>query len=882
MATLFKNFRGNSSAERELAEEMRSVLRDIQHERSRCEALVESAQHSLLRTQELGEPITAAADKMEAVAGRLTGLEQRLAAVERLAGFFQDLDDRAARLDKSQRQVEKRIGRASEESQGTLTRVEELAGKLDLATGLKEQLDAFLKLDSPFQQLRGEADQLRGQLNGTTEQFTRIKEQHGQVMDAHRLAFSKIQSFDERHQELARALQDKERRLSGMEQAIRALDGVHQSVDDAKRKLDTLKALGDYVAQRTSALESQREVVDRAISRAEHLDDAMRRLDDGLRKQQENVHALEGLREQVTAVQALHELVVEQARKVEQHRADTGETLQSTRAELAAVRDETKHAVERLYFEASGLDTISQRVADVRGALSDFETRFAGLDESKQAVDSLHLQLAELTDQLESLSAAVGHLHGEAGRTQTLRKDLDAALACARDAGERIARIEEARPALELALKDVAQLQSTHTLAKEALEQTRVAAAEISRVREEQSETRSWLAGVEAAAMALRERVDDLRKFAPNVELVQKQVQRVNESMAAIESRRDFVEDMHRRLADLGSLGATLDERGRELHVRMEAAERRFVDLAARAEEAERVGHVIGGVSSGLEAAERDVGEITRNVAALENRCETLDALAERTRSLREEIEQRQHALEQAAQDLERAGTLRQEAAASAQELEERTKRLTSALGSADRMAGRVETLAAQIQERADGLQAVDTRLDQFEERLSKWELVEQEISRSLDQLSARQRTVESLQADIDRMVVLAEKTMADVRAITSAQREIEEGRSLLDAVLAQLRELGETTSALDERKRQLGQAEVRLAQSEALLIDVRSGLGVLQGQKIIVDQAIEKAGSLQFLLKQAESMIEGLREERDITTRVRVAVASANGDGQS
>jgi hypothetical protein len=55
----------------------------------------------------------------------------------------------------------------------------------------------------------------------------------------------------------------------------------------------------------------------------------------------------------------------------------------------------------------------------------------------------------------------------------------------------------------------------------------------------------------------------------------------------------------------------------------------------------------------------------------------------------------------------------------------------------------------------------------------------------------------------------------------------------------------------------------------------VRSSLEALQGQKVIVDQAVEKAGALRFLLKQAEGMIEGLREERDMTARVRAAVAS-------
>jgi hypothetical protein len=66
------------------------------------------------------------------------------------------------------------------------------------------------------------------------------------------------------------------------------------------------------------------------------------------------------------------------------------------------------------------------------------------------------------------------------------------------------------------------------------------------------------------------------------------------------------------------------------------------------------------------------------------------------------------------------------------------------------------------------------------------------------------------------------------------------------------------------------------------LLIDVRSSLETLRGQKVIVDQAVEKAGALRFLLKQAETAIEDLREERDMTARVKAAVDAERGESGS
>ena len=69
-------------------------------------------------------------------------------------------------------------------------------------------------------------------------------------------------------------------------------------------------------------------------------------------------------------------------------------------------------------------------------------------------------------------------------------------------------------------------------------------------------------------------------------------------------------------------------------------------------------------------------------------------------------------------------------------------------------------------------------------------------------------------------------------------------------------------------------QAEERLARAEALIVDIRSSLEALEEQRAIVDQAVEKAGALQFLLKQSEAAIEALREERRMGGRIRAAVS--------
>jgi chromosome segregation ATPase len=252
-------------------------------------------------------------------------------------------------------------------------------------------------------------------------------------------------------------------------------------------------------------------------------------------------------------------------------------------------------------------------------------------------------------------------------------------------------------------------------------------------------------------------------------------------------------------------------------------------------------------------------------------------------RALREELDQRQHALEESARDLQRVSELRREAAAAVQQLEERSAQLAGSLDSAGRQTTQVDALCTDLEGRAQVLRAVETRVGHFEEKLTTFERMERDIARSLEHISSRQGTVEALQADLDRMFKLAEKTAADVRTITKANRRIEESRELLDEVMGRLQEVRDTKTLLEQRKRQMTQAEERLARAESLLIEIRSSLELLQGQKVMVDHAVEKAGTLRFLLKQAEATIDELRDERNVAARLRALTeASVDEEGEA
>lgn len=875
MAPFLKTLLGNGVNLDELPDALRAILAEMQQERTSFENLVARLQH-------LAQPIARAEQNISELGTRFGALEQRLSAFEKIASYVQGLTDKADDLAKNHRRTETRVTHTAEDAERVRSQLEEIAHKAEMALCLKDDLAQFLDMEDPFRQLRAEADDVAGTVRGLFEEVSRLRTQHEQVVRGQQEATAHLSAYETQRTGLGRALEDKERRIAKLEDTLKELSELAGGVQDTKRELGTLKALTDYVTQKAAALEQQRDAVERAIDRADALDGLMRQVDAGLRQQQEHANALAELQARIGEVKRVQAQVAQRSQEIATQQREIDEQQAAMRQELGGLRDEARRTVDRFAFEKQGIDAVSQRIVDLRNGLADFEQRFRSLQESSQDVGAVQAQAESLKAEVDTLKADLAGLEGEAKKARVLRRELSDMDSLMVDARDRVGRIEEVRPALEAALRDFESLHGSHAMVKDALEQVRVAHNDISRMRDAQGETRTWLAGVQQSLEALRDQVSGVNKMRPAIDFAEKQILRVNEAISAIDARKEFVKAMHQRLTDLAALGGTLDERSQGLVNRMESAEQQFAALSAHADEAERLGRTISGVVAAVEDAERSVADVTRSVTAIEGRCGHVEGLAERMGILREEVEQRQRALEEGAKDLERASNLRQEAAAAAQELDARLKQLSSALSSADQQAVRLGSVSSQLEDRANALQSVEQRMGHFEERLTTWELAEREIEHALEQISGRQATVDALQVEIDRLAEVAERTASDVRTITHAHQEVEETRGLLNDVLGRLHEVATASGALDDRRRQMEQAEQRLARAEALLIDIRSSLEALQTQKVIVDHAVEKAGSLKVLLKQSEALIETLREEREVSSRLRSALAELKEDEDS
>jgi hypothetical protein len=83
----------------------------------------------------------------------------------------------------------------------------------------------------------------------------------------------------------------------------------------------------------------------------------------------------------------------------------------------------------------------------------------------------------------------------------------------------------------------------------------------------------------------------------------------------------------------------------------------------------------------------------------------------------------------------------------------------------------------------------------------------------------------------------------------------------------------------VDRKKTEIGDAEERMARLDALLSDIQGSLETVRSQKAVVDAVLERAGQLSFQAKEAEALIDALRQERDVAVRVLEAVRDVRAE---
>jgi len=848
--------------------------------RAALEALVERAERAAEALKSF-ESTAERAERFAALEKRIVELEGQLARTEDAAREMAAIRSGFAEQSAAQERAGAEITAASAEAARISASMGDLAGKIDRVLQLTEHMDRVDEVSAKLSSMHNDAASVRSQVRDLTENVARLRTVHEDVTRAHKHATIRLDGIDQRHQTTANKMDVLERRAKSADEALESLLRLSSGIPDVQHQLGVLKATSDQVFQKSAALETHREMLERALGQSAQVASLNAELNAAFRGQEEQSRALATIESKVADLQALHATVVARSAEISAQQQQLDAAERDAARELATLREEMRASTDRFEFENRSLDATSERIAELRGIVGECEARVAGLDRTAQIVSETETRSQALASQVTHLTGDINRISGQAERLRAVRDDVGTLDDKLRGLVERTDRVETMRPTIDEVARELATLNGAREMVRDGLEQVRIATTEMARLRETHTQTSTWLNEADERVRSMWGRVDELERARPSVDALRRDVERVNASIAAIDQRASSLDDLQTRFSAMETTVAQLDERGAGLRSRMDAAETRFVDLGRQAGEAERVTMTIAGVTAAVDAAERRMEPMGASIDSLEERTQRLDALGERMRVLGQEIDQRQSALEKATEHLTRASDERRQAADMARQLEELTRAMATHLNDAESRSERLAETAHQLEERAAGLGDVDRRMTHLEELLRRCDAAQASATQALDQIVGRQATVDAVEAQVKRVFSVAERTATDVRDIESARRDIESARALLDDMKERLKSTTEAMNDFEERKRQIEKLEQRLARAEALSRDVRSTVQLISGQRSVIDQVLERSGMLSVQAKQAEGLIEALRAQCLLATTMHDAIRTQRPSGE-
>ncbi len=841
----------------------------------------------------LRSPVEAVAEAKKAVR-ELTGPKGAVATlraeIDRLEERLSNTETRAKKLSELEAVVDSVAQRSGEfsEAEGKITasledgaqRVRELDDKVGEIRELlgsvaiaRQEMNELAGATGTVSKLRSQTVELRQQFLEYSQDTAQVREDQSGLRQSQEEVISRYDSTRAQVEKLTESVDGAATRIATVEDTMRDLSQADELSIRTERHLNALKALSDHVTRKMAALELQGEMVDRTEMQARNVANLQIELQAKLQQASVQVKEIKKVHGNIDSLRALNSEVADRTAGVRADQARIQKENEALRTLVSRLHEEARRSVTRFQHESRGLETVSQRIIDLRAGLTDFESRFHTLDGSVHRINETADRADHLSVQLTTLTSGITQLSEQAEHVEGMRGGIERAESSAIEIAQRLERLEALQEDVSEAVRDLNTLRRSREEVRDSLEQVRGSRAEIERLQLGQTETNAWLSTVQDSIRDVRAKVSTLDELAAGVDYMRRNADRVLSAANNLEARGGTMEAMDGRVTELIQLGTQLEERTRNLLGNLTDADHRFQAVVSRAGEADDLRRIISTVAGEVRQVERKIVQIDESVDSVGGRAEAIEGLSKRVDRIGAEIDMRQQALAAATENLSGVTVLRRESAEAAQALEIQVRTLTADLRAAEAQVPKVVEHAERLEARAGSLRFVDKRLTQFEEKLAHLDSVEQELGRSLQSLTERQETIDAVRSDLKELFETAEQALESVRATAAARDEVREAHETLNVVREKADEMTRVLTDIDKRQSQIEEAEKRLARAEALLMDIRGGIDTLRGQKVVVDHVIETTGKLNYQAKEAEGLIATLRQEREITQRIQEAL---------
>src|SRR5574341_343947 len=397
--------------------------------------------------------------------------------------------------------------------------------------------------------------------------FDQLRSQHERIVADSGAGLTRLGALDKNLQAAMTQLEGFAARAQGLEAAVDQLQQLIKEVPDVKRELSTLNVLAEFVTRKVSALESQKDMVERASQRAERLTELTSQVDRQLQEQHENTKFLGRLEKNVGEIKKLHEAVLARGDDLEKRFEAMDAEARKLDREFASAREALQQSASQFKFEKDGLDALSQRVVQLREAVGAAEKRLPLIEEARSGVDGVASEARRLAGMVKELGVQVRGLESAASAAQaaqaqvqtlqeavgglTRRMDALAPARVSEELDQRAAQIEEVRgrvTRLEAKLTDWAALEERVDQSLQVAGERRAAVEALRADLQRLFQVADTAVSQVRAAADLHKEMDQRRQ---SLDAVVAQLQELDRQAASLEERKKQFTEAEARLARL-------------------------------------------------------------------------------------------------------------------------------------------------------------------------------------------------------------------------------------------------------------------------------------------------------------------------------------------
>jgi len=894
--------------ERESAREEREALRA---EREAFNAQMNKAGGALaklVRTNKALDDVSARAEsvmrKVEGLAGKASGYEDRIARVEKL-------DDRIADL-------LAQIGEAEQTAKSLLEPGGHIHAHRDAIDDLGAEARHTRAALAAIRQEREGLEKVQAQLRKGGESLQQslqgVQALHGELAELRKME-GELRGDVRAVRDLARdARADSERAVGAakeIETRFESLAQLQELSKDTEKRIGGLHALAEHVSLKAKALETQRHAVDHAVAETARLNQMVWAMDAQVGKLAEGREQMQRTEEAVTRIEALARTATQDLATATAAREEFVRESSRLEGQGRSLLEALRAAADRLTVSREEFGVFDERLKSLSTALGDTEVRM-------QAVLAKDEVLAAMQQKTESLDKVFGDLRTETedlARKQSALDDLTEQLGLVESLGRRTAAQHDSL------MKAQGELEAMRTN----LDELQKAYGEVIRQRDRLAQDRDAFEEFTARASQMIGRTPEiearLEAVLGKMSLLEdgnQRAQRLAESVAGLDtevtrvgSRMQVVEKVELRVNELFALTTEVERRMAE-----QVSRRSEVD--ALAHQCDSLGTRIGFAQQQLEgvaAQQVRLAPLTEDVARLADELRGSQRALEAMRKAEAEAHEQQtrlaglieHGLRQAAetsdrlrqvqamsQDLAQVSTRSEEVMGQLTQVQTRQRDVLSQVTLTEAQMQRAEAMSRQLDHRRSLLVHTEKSLASFESRLAELDRHANGLELKMKSLADREALVQAVKAEVEGIRQISSKSKADLQFVADHRKDVSDLRSGVEDLLARIGDTDEKIVLIESWRRNVEETRVSAQAVTAMLGEMQGTLESLSEQRVVIDDVGEKLARLDFTVQEAQgtlsrldtsaqeaqNTLRTLQREREVAERVEKSIKAVRAGG--